>query len=280
MTRDLAVIIVSWRVKDLLKDCLESIYRFTQGVSFEVIVVDNDSGDGTVEMVGENFPEVKLVKSRLNLGFAKASNLGLKIAAARHYLLLNPDTRLASNVLEPVVKYLDEHEQTGILGVQLLNYDKTIQPSVRRFPSWTDHLAMMFKLHHFWPLKKYLALDFDYGREAEVEQVMGAFLAISGPAFKQAGYLDEKYYIWFEEVDYCRRVQAANFKVRYWPAVSLIHYGGQSFKQGFGFKKQWIFSKSRLRYILKHQNFFVYLLILSLTPVSLLLSLIFAGYEN
>jgi hypothetical protein len=280
MTKDLAIIIVSWRVKDLLKECLESIYHFTRDLSFEVIVVDNDSGDGTVEMVGQNFPQAKLIASRVNLGFARANNLGLRQASARHYLLLNPDTRLTDNILVPLVKYLDKHPQTGVLGAQLLNYNKTIQPSVRHFPSWTDHLLMMFKLHHFWPLKKYLALDFDYARTGEVDQVMGAFFAISGPTLKQVGYLDEKYYIWFEEVDYCQRVKRAGLKVVYWPEISLIHYGGQSFKQVFSFKKQWIFSKSRLRYIFKYQNIFVYLIILLLTPVSLLLSLIFFGYEN
>ncbi|OGY88585.1 MAG: hypothetical protein A2927_01810 [Candidatus Komeilibacteria bacterium RIFCSPLOWO2_01_FULL_45_10] len=270
---DLSIIIVSWRVKGLLEQCLESIFNETRNLDFEVLVIDNDSGDGTVEMVENNFPRVKLVKSQINLGFARAANLGLKRAQGRFLLLLNPDTKLIDNSLKKSVDFMEQNPAVGVLGGRLLNRDLTLQPSVRRFPRLLDHLLMALKLHHLFPLKKYLALDFDYNKTGVVEQVMGAFFLISRRCFSQAGFLDEKYYIWFEEVDYCWRAKKAGFTVNYYPEAKIIHLGGQSFRQVFTLKNQWIFSASRLRYIRKHQGLLAYLVILILTPISLLLSL-------
>ncbi len=270
--KDLSIIIVSWRVKDLLKQCLESIFEHTSQINFEVIVIDNDSGDGTVEMAGQSFPQVKLIANKINLGFAKANNLGIKKSSGKYLLLLNPDTKLKDNSLKKVIDFLDTNSKVGVLGCKLLNHDLTLQASVRRFPKFLDHLVMMFKLHHLFPLKKYLAKDFNYNKTAEVDQVMGAFFVISRKVFEQVGYLDEKYYIWFEEVDYCKRVKKAGYQILFFSQVSIIHYGGQSFRQLFNLKKQWIYNKSRLRYIAKHQNPFIYFIVLILSPVSLLLS--------
>ena len=258
----------------MLKQCLESVFANTNGLDFEIIVINNDSGDGTVEMVEENFPQVQLVKSSINLGFARACNLGLKRASGENLLLLNPDTRLVGNSLKIANNILINDHSIGILGGQLLNYDKSIQPSVRSFPKFTDHLMMIFKLHHLIKLKRYLALDFDYQKQSEVDQVMGAFFLISRPAWEKIGDFDDRYYIWFEEVDYCQRAKRAGFKVVYSPEPKIIHYGGRSFKQVFTLKNQWIFSKSRLRYVLKHQGFFSYAIIFVLTPVSLILTLL------
>lgn len=270
---DLSVIIVSWRVKELLAQCLESIFKETHDLDFEVMVIDNDSGDGTAEMVKNNFPAVQLVASQINLGFARAANLGLRRAKGRFLLLLNPDTKLIDNSLKKSVDFMKEHSDIGVMGCRLLNRDLTLQPSVRRFPRLLDHLLMVLKLHHFFPLKRYLALDFDYGKTREADQVMGAFFIVSRLAFSQIGFLDEKYYIWFEEVDYCQRAKKAGLAVSYYPEAKIIHYGSQSFKQVFTLKNNWIFSRSRLRYIKKHQGILAYLVILILTPVGLLLSL-------
>ena len=270
---DLSIIIVSWRVKELLEQCLASIFSLTRNLDFEVIVIDNDSGDGTVEMVAGNFPQVRLVNSRINLGFARACNLGLRKARGKNILLLNPDTKLIDNSLKRAQEIMEQDTRLGILGGHLLNYDQSTQLSVRSFPTLFDHVLMIFKLHHLWRLKRYFAADFDYSKRAEVDQVMGAFFLISGDLIKTIGDLDESYYIWFEEVDYCQRARQAGFKVVYTPEVRLIHYGGQSFKQSLNLKNQWIFCRSRLRYVLKHQSLFTYVLILLLTPLSLLFSL-------
>ncbi len=258
----------------MLSECLFSIFQQNFNFSFEVIVVDNASTDGTVEMVKEVFPQVKLIVNSDNLGFAAANNLGLKVAQGRQLLLLNPDTCLIDNSLEEAVAFLNSQPQAGILGGKILNPNLTWQPSVRRFPRLLDHLLMMFKLHHLIPLERYLALSLDEEAIQEVEQVMGAFFLIKREVLAKIGLLDEKYFIWFEEVDFCRRAIKAGFKVYYYPGAQVIHYGGESFKQLGDFNKQWLFSRSRLRYLLRHHSFLAYSLILLLTPVSLFLSLI------
>jgi len=277
----LSIIIVSWRVKELLKECLQSIFDKAGGFDFEVIVVDNNSGDGSAEMVQENFPQVKLIASQINLGFARGNNLGLKQATGDYFLLLNPDTKLIDNNLTEAIKFMKNNQQVGILGCKLLNYDLSLQPSVRRFPNLRDHLVMMFKLHHLFKLKRYLAEDFDYTKPGEADQVMGAFFLISKKLYRQIGPLDEGYYIWLEEVDYCQRAKKADFKVFYWPGMQIIHYGGESFKKArFNLRKNWIYCQSRLRYIRKHQDPFSYLIILILTPISLLGSLVKINFRH
>ncbi|MDP2586549.1 MAG: glycosyltransferase family 2 protein [Candidatus Komeilibacteria bacterium] len=270
---DLSVIIVSWRVKELLFECLKSLYQHANGLDFEVIVIDNDSGDGTVEMIQENFPQVKIIASQINLGFAKANNLGLRQASGRYLLFLNPDTKFLDNALLNCVRKMENDGQIGVLGCKLLNHDLSLQPSVRRFPSVADHLLMIFKLHHLLPLKNYFALDFNYQHSQQIDQVMGAFFMVNRSALVKTGNWDEGYYLLFEEVDLCRRMINQGFKVYYYAEAAVVHYGGQSFKrEAFNLKKQWIFSQSRLRYVKKHQGLYAYLLILLLTPISLLFS--------
>lgn len=259
----------------MLKQCLFSIFQQNFNFTYEVIVIDNNSGDGTVEMVQTDFPQVRLIASKVNLGFARASNLGLKRAQGKFLLLLNPDTKLVDNSLNKALRLISKEPEIGVLGAKLLNYDLTVQTSVRHFPRFLDHFLMMFKLHHLFTLRHYLALDFDYSKIQTVDQVMGAFFLIKRELIEQIGYLDEGYYIWFEEVDYCQRVHQAGFEVVYFPETKIIHYDGASFKQIWNFKQQLIFQESRLRYIKKHQTIFSYLVILILTPISWLLSLIF-----
>jgi GT2 family glycosyltransferase len=273
---DLSIIIVSWKVKDLLKNCLTSIFKETAKIKFEVIVIDNGSVDETVEMVAGDFPQVKIISNLRNRGFAKANNQGIKQAQGRYILLLNPDTIIINQALDKIVEFMDKHQQAGIIGCKLLNPDYSTQPSVRKFPVFVDHLIMMFKLHHLFTLKRYLITDFDYNKESEVEQVMGAFFLINKEVIKKIGLLDEGYYIWFEEVDYCFRAKQAGFSVIYTPMSQIIHLGGQSFLKALKIKNQWNFCISRLRYIYKNQNLLMFFVILLLTPFSLLLSLLFS----
>lgn len=268
---DLSIIIVSWKVKELLKRCMASIYSQKFNFTFELILIDNNSNDGAVEMAREYFPQVKIIANNKNFGFAMASNQGMKIAVGKYFLLLNPDTELIDSSLENAVFEMNNIAEVGILGAKILNFNSSIQHSVRNFPKILDHLAMMFKLHHFFALKKYSIPDFDYSKKQNVDQVMGACFFISRRLTEKIGYLDEKFHLWFEEVDYCKRAKNAGFKVVYFPETQIIHYGGQSFKQIY-FKKQWQFSKSRLRYIRKYNNFLSFALILSLTPFSIILS--------
>ncbi|MFH1456799.1 MAG: glycosyltransferase family 2 protein, partial [Patescibacteria group bacterium] len=145
---DISIIIVNWKVKDLLEKCLRSIFEQTKNISFEVFVVDNNSGDGSVEMVREKFPQVALAASAENLGFAKGNNLAIKKSRGRYVLLLNPDTEILDNALEKMVRFMDAHPECGIGGCKLLNADLSLQPSVRAFPDFASQIFILLKIHH------------------------------------------------------------------------------------------------------------------------------------
>jgi len=273
---DLSIITVNWKVKDLLEKCLRSVYEQTKDISFEVFVVDNDSRDGSVEMVREKFPQVLLTASKDNLGFAKGNNVAAKDAKGRYILLLNPDTEILDNAIGKMVKFMDNHPGCGIAGCKLLNPDLTLQPSVRRFPTFLSQALILLKLHHLFPhsapMRHYLAEDFDYTKTQPADQVMGAFFMIRKKVIEKIGLLDEKFWIWFEEVDYCKRTKEAGFKILYTPEAKIIHYYGQSFKQVYNVKKQKDFNKSLTYYFKKHQPLWQRILIGILKPISIALA--------
>lgn len=274
---DLSIIIVSWRVRDLLRQCLRSIYQKTVGLQFEVFVVDNNSLDGTVELIKDEFPDVHLIVNPKNFGFAKANNQAIKLAAGRHILLLNPDTEFFDNALGRLVELMDKNKEWGIAGCRILNSDRTPQPSVRRFPGWFTQALILLKLHHLPPFKKflrrYLASDCNYQSISEVEQVMGAFFAIRRETLDMVGLLDEKYFFWFEEVDYCRRAKDVGLKVIYTPEPAIIHHGAGSFRQ-LDWQKQIIWNHSLQHYFWLHGKRWQWFILWLLQPLSILLALL------
>lgn len=253
---DLSIVIVSWNVRDLLRQALQSIYQETKDIKFEVFVVDNNSHDGSANMVSQEFPEVHLIGNNFNAGFAKANNQALKDTTGRHVLLLNPDTKILDGGLGHSVRWMDDNPTVGIMGCRLLNPDQTLQASIRRFPSIGAMALTLLKLHRIFPkakaLKDYLRSEFDYRQTQPVDQIMGAYFLIRRQALEQIGLLDERYYIWFEEVDYCARAKKLNWPIMYYPGVSIIHYYGQSFRQVLSLRKQIILNNSLLRYYTKH----------------------------
>lgn len=273
---DLSIIIVNWKVKDLLEKCLRSIFEQTKDISFEVFVVDNNSGDGSVEMVRSRFPQVDLTASAENLGFAKGNNLAIKKSRGRYVLLLNPDTEILKNALEKMIHFMDSHRECGIAGCKLLNPDLTLQLSVRAFPDLASQIFILLKLHHLFPhaksMSKYLVQDFDYEKTQEVDQVMGAFMIIRREVLEKIGLLDENFWIWFEEVDFCKRAKLAGLKIFYTPEAKIIHHFGQSFKQTMGVKKQKDFNRSLSYYFKKHGTVGEWMVIQILRPLSLFLA--------
>lgn len=274
---DLSIIIVSWNVKELLRQCLVSIFRETKDLNFEVFVVDNNSHDDTALMVEKEFPRVKLIVNQKNLGFAKANNLAIKEAKGDYVLLLNPDTEILSDALVKMVAFMKARMEVGIVGPKIFNRDMSAQPSVRRFPDLSSQALIMLKLHRLFPglkpLRRYFVVDFGYSKSREVEQVEGAFFMINRRLIEDIGMLDEKFWLWFEEVDYCKRAKDKGWKVYYNAQAEIIHYGGESFKQWpTGFKKQMIFNHSMLYYFRKHHSWLAWLVLSLLNPFSLLLA--------
>jgi hypothetical protein len=259
---DLSIITVNWKVADLVGELLGSIDANKENLALEIFVVDNDSKDDIERVVAafrnrSGIP-ITLIKNEKNLGFAAANNIAIRRAAGRHVALLNPDTRATKGALGKMIVWMDEHPGVGVVGTKLLNPDGTVQESVRRFPGLLDQTLILLKLQHLWPsappFKKYLMSGFDFSKEQDVDQVMGAAFFVRRETFKKLGLLDEAFFIWFEEVDFCKRVKDAGLRVIYTPVASFIHHRGASFAQAMSFKKQKYFVNSMRIYFAKHHG--------------------------
>lgn len=250
---DLSVVIVSWKVKDLLKKNLEALFRTKDDITFEVFVVDNDSRDGTVEMIKKDFPEVKLIANEDNLGFAKANNSAMDRAQGRYILLLNPDMQVFPDTLRKMVDWMDGHPEVGVAGCKLVDQEDQIIPHIRRFPKFWDQAAIALKIPHIFPrvLNNYIVKDLDYNKEKEVDSIRGSFFMIRRKLIEQIGGMDERYFIWFEEVDYCKEAKQAGWKVMYTPVATCLDHVGKSFVQVPKGKAQKYFRDSMLKYFYK-----------------------------
>lgn len=264
--KDLRIVTVPWNVEKLLERCLLSLPEACRGLDWDIVVVDNNSKDGSVakarEMANsiarqEGRERVHVIANPDNRGFAKACNQGIADSDARYVLLLNPDTESPPGSLTALVRAADERPQAGIIGPRLVYPDGRYQESVRRFPTFLGQAGILLKLHHLFPtlpfFKRYFARDIDIDAEQSVDQVMGACFLIRREVIEQLGGLDERYFIWFEEVDYCRMAKNKDWQVVYLPRVTVIHHGGQSFAQVFSLRKQKMFDESLIKYFKKWQ---------------------------
>jgi len=249
---DLSVIIVSYNVKDKLKNNLTALVK-SLGVNFEIFVIDNASTDKTVEMLSTEFPSIKLISNDTNLGFAAACNQGIKLASGRYVLLLNPDMKVMADTLFSAVEWLDKNEQAAICGIKLVDENNKIVSQVRNFPTVFDQFVIASKLAHLmpWLLNNYLCSKFNYEAEAKVDSIRGSFFLIRRSTLEILGLLDERYFIWFEEVDYCRLALSKGLEVWYTPVATATDYVGQSFKQVDLTTRQIYFKTSMLAYFEK-----------------------------
>lgn len=269
---DLAVVIVSLEVRDFLLANLEALFASHGTISAEVIVVDNGSTDGTVAAVRERFPLVRVIANPRNRGFAGANAQGIAVQNARHVLLLNPDMRVASTALQMTVEYLDAHSDVGVASGRLLKEDGTTLETVRSFPTVWSQAAILLKLPHVWPhvLDRYLCRGFDYTREQAVDSVRGSYFAISGRALESCGPLDTRYFIWFEEVDYCRQISEYGLKVMHVPTIQATDFVGRFFVTRRRWWTQRHFTRSMLQYFAKWQPGWRVWLLWSLRPLALI----------
>ncbi len=261
---DISIVIVSWNVKNKLRENLRSIMQ-SSGASFEVLVVDNNSSDGTIDMLKSEFPSVRLIANLGNLGFAQACNQGIELSIGRYILLLNPDMKLLANTLADTVAWCDAHPQAAVTGIKLISESNELIPQVRRFPSLADQLAIILKAPHLFPgiLDSYLRKDFDYSQAARVDSIRGAYFMIRRSTIEKIGRLDERYFLWFEEVDYCRRVADKGLEVWYTPSAQVIDYIGQSFNQVKRSTKQHYFKESMISYFKKWHSSQAFLIVVA-----------------
>lgn len=271
---DVSITIVSWNVRDQLRTCLQSIQQYGTDCRYEIIVVDNASHDGSADMVAKEFPDVHLIRNTTNRGFGFANNQGVAIAQGKYWLCLNDDCQFTETILDRLITVCEQDPKVGMVGVQLLNSDQSIQPSVRAWPSVADQTVIQLKLHHLFPglVQRYLKTNFDYQTSAVVPQVMGAFMFMPMVLAKQFGPFDQDYFVWFEEVDLQRRLQQAGYVVRYEASIHCMHARGQSFQQLARPSAQRLFNRSLRTYMRKHHGWLAYGWFTFLHPISMTLA--------
>lgn len=271
---DLTISIVSHNTKSLLKDCLDSIYHNTKKYEFEVIVVDNNSEDESAEMVEQEFPQVKLIRNTENLGFARANNQAIKQSKGKYTLLLNSDTIVISDAIVKIVNFMDTHPEAGVVGCRKLNPDLTVQPSVTVLPNIWTVFFRFFRFKRLLPSPKqrrfmgrffgpilgktinsYLGWysDNKAGEARIVDFVTGACFLIRRETINDVGLLDEKFFMYLEDDDWCVRIKRKGWQIYIHPDARIIHYGGENLRPGFS-----AFSlehcKSRYYYFEKHHG--------------------------
>lgn len=229
-----SVLIVSFNTRDRLRECLKALHAQTGGIWFETLLVDNASRDGSADMVAEEFPSVHLIRSEANLGFANANNLALPQAAGRYIVLLNPDAALPPGTLEQAVRHMEAEPQVGMGGGRLIGPDGSLQPSGRLFPSPLNEILTLSGLAFRFPGSRFFGRTDrtwpDPMQPAEVDWVPGAFAILPRDLVESIGLFDPRFFLYYEEVDLCRRIRQAGRTVKYWPDLCITHIGGESSK--------------------------------------------------
>lgn len=227
---DVSFVIVTWNSENEIGNCLSSIYSKVS-CSFEVIVVDNNSSDTTLEIV-KKFPKIKIIANSENLKFARGTNQGLEIAQGRFKMLLNPDTILLEGSIEKLMDFLEKNEEVGAVAPKLLNLDKSIQPSCRCFPTFSTLFFEVFLLSSLFPksnfFSSYKMPNFLHNKTCQVEQPQGAALLVRSEVFEEIGLLDEKFAMFFNDVDFCFRIKKAGWKIYFIADSEVLHVKGAS----------------------------------------------------
>lgn len=245
---DVSVIIVSWNTRDLLRNCLNSVYQTVTGVRYEIIVADNASSDGTVAMLTEEFPAVVRIVNRENRGFGAANNQALHVMKGKYALLLNSDAVLTDGAVRKLWEFCEAHEQAGIVCGQLLNADGSKQNSIAAFPSLltlaVNNALLEFLFPGAYPSKRY-----EHRQPLEVDSAIGACMMIRKKALDITGLFDERYFFFFEETDLARTMRDRGWKIYQVPNARIYHLQGQSVGHNTGARVE--FYRSRYQYLHK-----------------------------
>lgn len=232
----LSIIIINYNVRTFLENALHSIKKATSGIECEIIVVDNASDDGSVEMIREKFPDVRLITNELNIGFARANNIALKIARGKYLALINPDTIIQEDTFASLIKFLENNPEAGLVGCKILNPDGTLQLACRRsIPTPWSAFTKFTGLSSLFPKTKlfgrYNLTYLDEDKIYEVEAISGSFMFLRKAVYEQVGGLDENYFMYGEDLDWCHRIRKSGWKIFYYPETQIIHFKGESTKQ-------------------------------------------------
>lgn len=266
---DISVIIVNWNVKDLLDKCLASLHNGTIAINqpqgnlpvIEIIIVDSYSSDDSLDMVRDNYPDVRLLPQDENIGFTRGNNMGFREAQGRYLFLLNPDTEIIDDALPRLFNYMENQRGVGIIGTHTLNTDGSHQSTRRRFPTLITGIFESTWLSNYAPQSidnYYKMLDTDDNAILEVDWVQGSAMLVRRNVYERIGGLDEGYVMYSEEMDWCKRTKDAGWKVVYHGEAFITHHSGKSSDQ-IGAFKHIHFHTSKLRYFRKHHGYSTYL---------------------
>lgn len=265
---DLSIIILNYKTKGLVKYCIKNAQTAAQGLNYEIIVVDNGSKDGCQQMIAENFPEIKFIQTGRNLGFAAGSNVGIKAAQGRYVMLLNPDVTALGDSIKKMYDFMESRPEVGVAGPRLLNPDRSFQPSARTFQTLKIIIYRRTPLGALASGKKalsdHLYADWNHETSREVDWVMGACLLARKEALDKVGLLDERFFFYVEDMDWCRRFWQKGYKVFYIADAQMVHlYEGASKTDPWEFLKiyrkttRWHFI-SGIKYFLKYLKMRIY----------------------
>jgi N-acetylglucosaminyl-diphospho-decaprenol L-rhamnosyltransferase len=249
---DIAIITVSTSEAHWLRPCLSTVFAHMGDVSADVVVVDNESRDGTTEVVDTEFPDARIVPSR-NHGFSHANNRGLMTCDARYVLFLNPDTEIVEGTFEDLIRAMDARPTVGLIGVRQVTPDGRMDKTIRRFPNALRALGDAFATERLPHRPRWLGereLDRSvYDREVDCDWTSGSFMLARREAIESAGFLDERYFLYSDETDFCRRIKAAGWEIRHLPSMTIIHHEG---KAGIKPSIESLNASSRMLYARKH----------------------------
>lgn len=252
-----SICIVTFQARTYLHECLTTLYEETVDISKEVVVVDNGSNDGTEEMLNAEFPEVQLIKNSSNTGYTAPMNQALRASSGRYLVQLNPDTVTLPGTFQNLIGFMDQNPRAGICGPKVLNEDGTLQGPCRRGePRPLAVIGYTFRLGRLFPknkiLNEYLLSYRDENETHQVAGVSGSCMVIRREVVEQIGYLDEKFFAYQEDADYCRRARDVGWQVFYVPIAQIIHYGGKGGSRVQPWRSIWEWHMSYFRYYRKH----------------------------
>jgi hypothetical protein len=229
---DISVIIVSWNAKEHLRNCLNSLNNAKGRYKQEVIVVDNASTDNSVELVEQQFTEVKIIKNNDNLGFAKANNIGIRVSTGRYVCLINSDVIVLDDCIDKLMECMDKNQLVGMAGPRILNPDHTLQFSCFHFPGIKNNLSQAIGLNKLFPKSPFFSEQtmkyWPHDCVQKVDVLNGCFWMVRRKAMDEVGLLDEDFFFYGEDIDWCKRFNDAGWEVRFYPAAEAIHFGGAS----------------------------------------------------
>lgn len=252
-----SIIIVNYNQKDFLKECLKSIKEANISIDYEIVIVDNNSKDNSLSFLNKFKKEnknVKVIFNQKNLGYARAVNQGIKNSKGDHFLIVNPDIVVLPGSVENLYQFMEKNPKIGIVGPKLLNPDKTLQLSCFRFPKWYIPILRRSFLRRIFKkaIDNYLMADWKHDKEKEVDWILGAAIFVRKKAVEDVGLMDERFFLYFEDIDWCYRFHLKNWRVFYYPKAKMIHfYQKMSAKRGIFNKFFWIHLLSGIKYFKK-----------------------------